>query len=143
MSSRSESTGEATLGVDIEVLQDRLAKKKAEQALRAAPTTPTLSSAQEMVKEITSRIKADQALRAAPQASSASGAKKEEKPTLVIRSFSKTQPSWLARKQEANASDSGKGGQRTDNRRGKQPPILIRSKGHLYRSHHQDFSGIH
>ncbi len=79
----SESTSEATLEVDIEVLQDRLAKKKAEQALRAAPTTPTLSSAQE----------------------------KEN-----------IQPSWPPRKPEASASDSGKGGQRTDSRRDKQTP---------------------
>ncbi len=116
------SVSESTLEVDIEVLQDRLAKKKAEQALRAAPTTPKLSSAQEKVKDITSRIKADQALRAAPSTSSASGAT-EEKPTLIIRSFSKTQPSWPPRKPEASASDRGKGGQRTDSMRGKQPPL--------------------
>ena len=44
------SVSESTLEVDIEFLQDRLAKKTAEQALRAASTTPTLSSAQENEK---------------------------------------------------------------------------------------------
>ena len=66
------SVGKSTLEVDIEVLQDRLAKKKTEQALRAAPTTTILSSAQEKVEDSTNMTKADQALRAAPQASSAS-----------------------------------------------------------------------